>query len=181
MKLSNPFKNFNTQEFVALAVFIVYLVFPIHFPDFLNSYIVSPLGIIVLFAITIGMFLYVNSILAVLFVFVVYELLRRSNSMNSYKPTDYVQDNTVHEYKYVSDAVAHESVTIPSTIPTHVETQQINMPEPKSNSVILQVGSTLEEEMIKGMSPLNATDNTNYTFSDFKPKTEKIDSASPYI
>jgi len=181
MKLSNPFKNFTPQEFVALGVLIVYLVFPIHFPHALNGYIASPIGILVLFALTIGMFLYVNSILAVLFVFVVYEVLRRSNSMNTYKPSDYVQDNTVHEYKYVSDEVAHESVHVPSVIQEHSEPQHFSMPEAKSNSVILPVGSTLEEDMIKNMSPLNATDSTNYTFSDFKPKSDKIDHASPYI
>jgi len=181
MKLSNPFKNFTAQEFFALGALIVYLVFPIHFPQQLNGYIASPIGILVLFAITIGMFLYVNSILAVLFVFVVYEVLRRSNVMQTYKPSDYVQDNTVQEYNYVSDAVSHESVNVPSVIQEHMEPQQFSMPEAKSNNIILNVGSTLEEDMIKNMSPLNSSNGTGNSFGDFKPKSDKIDNASPYI
>lgn len=181
MKLSNPFKNFTPKEFVALGVLIVYLVFPIHFPHALNGYIASPIGILVLFILTIAMFLYVNSILAVLFVFVVYELLRRSNSLSTYKPSDYVQDNTVHEYKYVSDEIVHESVNIPSVIQEHMEPQHFTMPEAKSNNIILKVGASLEEDMIKNMSPLNSSDTSGHTFSDFKPKSDKIDHASPYI
>ena len=39
----------------------------------------SPLGMIILFCVTIYLFLYTNPILGILFIFVAYELLRRSN------------------------------------------------------------------------------------------------------
>ena len=67
-------------------------------PDFLASYIDSPLGMIVIFCVTVFLFLYTNPVLGVLYIFVAYELLRRSSNVTArtaivqYTPTQANKD-----------------------------------------------------------------------------------------
>jgi hypothetical protein len=74
MKMTSPLQIF------LLVIFVIYIVFPIKFPDFISNWIDSSLGMIVIFAITLFLFCYVNPILGVLYVFVAYELIRRSSN-----------------------------------------------------------------------------------------------------
>lgn len=62
-----------------LVVFIIYILFPIHFPSNVSDMIDSPLGMVVLFVVTVFLFCFVNPVLGVVYVFVAYELLRRSS------------------------------------------------------------------------------------------------------
>ena len=75
--------SLKTTEIVALVFFILYLVFPVKTPSYAASYIESSLGIALIVAVTVALFLYSNPLLAVLFVFVGYTLLRRSSGGNS--------------------------------------------------------------------------------------------------
>ena len=72
-------KSITPVDAVLLILFIIYLVFPIATPDFLAGVIDTPLGMIIIFAITISLFVYTNPILGILCIFVAYELLRRSS------------------------------------------------------------------------------------------------------
>ena len=65
-------------EIVFAILFILYIVLPVHLPYSFAPYVDSSLGMIVLFCITVSLFLYTNPILGVLYIFVAYELLRRS-------------------------------------------------------------------------------------------------------
>ena len=74
-------KLLNTTSPVELSlfvVFIIYLIFPVETPEFLGPSVDSPFGMIVMFCVTLYLFLYANPILGVLYIFVAYELLRRS-------------------------------------------------------------------------------------------------------
>lgn len=66
-------------EYILLVSFILYLILPINLPDSVAKFVETPLGIIGLFLITIALFAYVNPILGVLYIFVAYEVLRRSS------------------------------------------------------------------------------------------------------
>ena len=79
MKLVDSLKSFSPLEIVLLIIFILYLIFPFESPEMIASAVDSPLGMIILFCVTIYLFLYTNPILGILFIFVAYELLRRSN------------------------------------------------------------------------------------------------------
>lgn len=68
-------------EYAILVLFILFLVIPVKIPNVLAQLINSPLGMIVLFLITMILFVYVNPILGVLYIFVAYELLRRSEKV----------------------------------------------------------------------------------------------------
>jgi hypothetical protein len=90
--LSNPLKSFSIIEIALLIVFIIYLVLPIETPSFLAGSVNSPITMVVIFAVTVYLFLYSNPILAILYIFVAYELLRRSASfkpitLQEYTPT----------------------------------------------------------------------------------------------
>jgi hypothetical protein len=77
--LSSYFKNFSPIEIAVLAVFIIYIVFPIKTPNQFGIFIDHPFGIVILFAITLYLFFYTNPVLGVVFLLVAYELLRRSS------------------------------------------------------------------------------------------------------
>ena len=79
MEIPKILKSFNTLELVLLGCFIVYVILPISTPSFLAGVINSSLGMLVLFLVAIFLFFYTNPILGVVFVFVAYEMLRRSS------------------------------------------------------------------------------------------------------
>jgi hypothetical protein len=87
--IANPFKSFSNVESSLLAIFILYLVLPIQTPSFLVGLVNSTVSMIIIFAITVYLFLYSNPILAILYIFVAYELLRRSANVHSVKMAAY--------------------------------------------------------------------------------------------
>jgi len=78
MKKSLFLKNMQIPEIVVLVIFILYLIFPVSTPGELSPYIESPLGVVLLLIMIVALFLYSHPIVAVLFMFVAYTLLRRS-------------------------------------------------------------------------------------------------------
>jgi hypothetical protein len=85
MKISNPFTGFDALEYALLGAFIIYLVLPVPMPSFLRSIIDTPVGYISLFLITVFLFFHSKCILAIVFIIVAYELLRRC-SVSTSKP-----------------------------------------------------------------------------------------------
>jgi hypothetical protein len=98
MNIPNLFKSFSQLELLLLVIFILYIVLPIQTPDFLAGAIDSSLGMLTIFIVTVYLFFHVNPILAVVYIFVAYELLRRSAnrtgrvSMIKYTPTQAKKD-----------------------------------------------------------------------------------------
>jgi len=78
MKFTNPFKTFSSVEIALFVIFVIYIILPIRTPMYLAPFIESPFGLILLFLITLSLFLYTHPILAIIYIFVAYELLRRS-------------------------------------------------------------------------------------------------------
>jgi Rad3-related DNA helicase len=102
MKLPTLLKNFSAIETVLTILFILFIIFPIEMPDSVANMVDSPLGMVVLFGITLSLFVYFNPILGVLYILVAYELLRRSSNVTArtaiieYTPT---QKNKNRELK----------------------------------------------------------------------------------
>jgi uncharacterized membrane protein (DUF485 family) len=98
MNIPNLFKSFSQLEIILLVTFILYIVLPIQTPDFLAGAVDSSLGMLTIFIVTIYLFFHVNPILAVVYIFVAYELLRRSANktgrvtMIKYTPTQAKKD-----------------------------------------------------------------------------------------
>jgi len=66
-------------EMVLALLFVLYIVLPVEMPELISQLIDGSMGMLVLFGLAVYMFFNVNPVLAVLFVFVAYELLRRSS------------------------------------------------------------------------------------------------------
>lgn len=79
MELPTYFKKFSSLEIAVLVIFIIYLVLPLNTPSFMAFYIDTPLAMVLLFVITLYLFFFTNPVLGVLFIFVAYEILRRSS------------------------------------------------------------------------------------------------------
>jgi hypothetical protein len=96
--IPNLFKSFSQLEFALLVIFILYIVLPVQTPNFLAEMVDSPLGMLSIFVVTVYLFFNVNPIIAVVYVFVAYELLRRSANktgrvqMVKYAPTQAKKD-----------------------------------------------------------------------------------------
>jgi hypothetical protein len=78
MEITNMLKALSKTEVLILAAFVVYVVAPIPVPSFLAGIFDSALGMLMLFIATLYLFFYINPILGVVFIFVAYEVLRRS-------------------------------------------------------------------------------------------------------
>jgi hypothetical protein len=83
MKLANILKSVTPLEGILFVLFVLYIIFPIGTPAMIAPMIDSSLGMLAIFCITVALFLYVNPILAILYIFVAYELLRRSANVTN--------------------------------------------------------------------------------------------------
>jgi hypothetical protein len=74
------------MEFGMLALFIIYLVMDVYPPELFASYIDTSLGMVGILLITLYVFMNYNPILGVVFLFVAYEIVRRSARVNNRVP-----------------------------------------------------------------------------------------------
>ena len=108
--LQTPFQYF------LLILFVLYLILPIETPFILSNLLNSPLGMIILFLITIALFVYVNPILGILYIFVAYEILRRSNQVSgksayiTYTPTQTKKDDQMQKMNPPKEITLEETI-----------------------------------------------------------------------
>ena len=145
MKLPAILKSITLAEILIIVIFIVYLVLPIPTPNMLGPYIESPLGMIVILLITIALFVYSHPILAVLYIFVGYTLLRRSSVVAG--QTAYIQ---------YTPSKMQRAAEIKSEV-----AENINLPPQNPN--------TLEEEVVSKMAPIGKSELSAIMPSGFKP------------
>ena len=77
---SSLFKKEHTSELILVILFIIYLIMGYQTPEPIASLIDSLGGKIILFVIVIYLFMHCSSILAVLALFVAFDLIRRSSA-----------------------------------------------------------------------------------------------------
>lgn len=152
MKIPESLKKLSPVEIVLLLGFILYIVLPMNTPDYMKSYVNSPLGLLFFFCVTVGLFAYANPILGILYILVVYEALRRSSS--TYNNPRAI----VLEYQ-PSQATKDASLK-------------------KMNPVSYE--KTVEEEVIEVRAPINKTPSVDFVQTSFKPVSKTIEGASPY-
>jgi hypothetical protein len=86
MNFSSYYQSLSKMEFGMLALFIIYLVMDIYPPELVASYIDTSLGMIGILLITLYVFMNYSPILGVVFLFVAYEIVRRSARINNRVP-----------------------------------------------------------------------------------------------
>jgi hypothetical protein len=147
------FKKFTPIDIGLLVVFIVYIVFPISTPQFMVPYIDSPIGLIFMFIVTVSLFVYTSPILGVLFIFVVYELLRR----NHYIPP--------------ASPIINYTQQMATRVPKAMTTQSEKDVELKAMNPVGSV--TLEEEVISLRAPVAGVEPTAFVQTTFHPVADK--------
>lgn len=114
----------RAHELVLGGLFVIYSGFDIQAPEFLNDFANSSVGVIVIIACAISMFMYLNPIVAVLGLVACYELIRRSRGGSLVTPDEMI------DY-------------LPKTQPNCRDLNAYN-----------QFSKTLEQEMVAKMAPL---------------------------
>jgi hypothetical protein len=112
----------------------------------------TPIGLFGVLLTTLYLFFYTNPILGVIFIFVGYELLRRSSLIQSGSGDSYMMKHTPSENKRQSEMVQMN--------PIH--------------------NITLEEDVIRSMAPSQTFNKDMGYSSDFKPVIERISGTSLY-
>lgn len=151
------------SEALVFAIFVMYLVLPISTPSWMSPYIESPLGLIAIFCITVSLFLYSHPVLAVLYIFVAYTLLRRSAVVHS--KTSYVQ--------YTNTPI-ERAIEIKQEIADGTPPHE----EPRTVDVSIEQPVTLEEQIVMEKAPVGRSETTIFVQSTFKPVMTNIGTAS---
>lgn len=81
MNMPSVLKNMSQMEMVLAALMIVYVVLPIDVPHMLCRLVDGPVGMVFVFSVAVYLFFYSNPLLAVIFLFAGYELLRRCSNV----------------------------------------------------------------------------------------------------
>jgi len=98
MEVISSLNKSTPLEIILIIVFVLYIIFPIPTPDIIASSVDSSLGILVIFCVTVYLFLYTSPILGILYILVGYELIRRSSLVTArsaiveYTPTQANKD-----------------------------------------------------------------------------------------
>lgn len=143
-----PVGKMSKLEMVIVAVFIIYLILPVETPEVLAFCVDSSLGMLAIFLIAVALFFHTHPILAVLFIFVAFELIKRSCKVTN-KPV---------------------------TIMEHTE-DQIKKDQ-KMKKMNPEKKSTLEEEVVDKMAPVGHSEPIKFMSSTFQPVAEDVGSAS---
>lgn len=189
MKLPAILKSISLIEIVIIVIFILYIVFPVPTPNGIAPYIESPLGMVSILLILIYLFLKTNPILAVLFIFVGYELLRRSgkNSTVLTIPNERRVDvRPVLKPTIVSDI---QDKPNPDPMPTgngptnaYIQFTQPNSDREKEmvDANIPLNSPILEVEVVKEMAPVGHGNSISFTSSGFKPVSDNLKGAANF-
>ena len=149
MKIPEALSKMSIFEMVLFIIFLLYVVLPIGTPAFLAPYIDSVLGMVVLFCITVSLFVYTTPVLGVLYILVAYEVLRRSSS------------NRGNTKAIIMEYTPSQS---------NKDTDMKNMNP--------SIEKTVEEEVIEIRAPIGKSQPTEYITTSFKPVADNVEGAS---
>jgi hypothetical protein len=161
--VSEMMKGMNVPQWILLAVFILYFIFPITFPSSVYRAFESIPGMIFVFCAIVYLFLYSHPVLGIFALLAAYEFFYHSST--SYSPS--TSKTAFLEYnppQIVQQAeVLHE--------------MEIAQPPPITAP---NAPMTLEEEMVQEMAPIGHSDTSTYINTRFQPVADSVGSASIY-
>lgn len=185
-------KPLQKIEILALVVFVVFLFFPFRIPSVLANAVNSGAGILVIFVIIVFLFVYAHPIVAVVYLLVAYEFIRRSGkssqvSGSSSNDSSELHMNSVNGTPELNntekDLNSNYNDSVPNTMlpyETNYASIGINSNDADRDKELarinppVQVGNTLEVEVIRERVPANALHtNTVAESSEFSPVYDK--------
>tara|TARA_B100000963_G_C22619597_1_gene669182 strand:+ start:1807 stop:2256 length:450 start_codon:yes stop_codon:yes gene_type:complete len=116
MKLLNYFKAMSNLEVLLAVLFALFIILPIDVPLVLAKLIDSSLGMVVIFALAVYLFFKEDPVVAVLFVLVAYELIRRSDKATGkqiimkHTPTQEKKDEKMKKMNPVKKSTLEEEI-----------------------------------------------------------------------
>jgi hypothetical protein len=158
LKIHNLIKNFPPWQIFLFVIFVIYVIFPIPTPTSIAYLIDSSLGMIFIFCITLFLFLYTNPVLAITYVFVAYELLRRSST--DCKTTVATTNSNIIKYPNTMQGI--NSKTINNNVPD-VNVYAISLEEEFIKNTTNKIDSFIGGNLKPAFNPLNYTMFTNAT------------------
>lgn len=159
MNFKKLVKSIKPAEILVLVTFVLYLIFPVTTPSALSPYVESPLGLLIIFCITVALFLYSHPVLGILYIFVAYTLLRRSA----------VVHNKTHYVQYTkSDSEKRDQVK------KQLEEATPPVEEARNADVGADQPVTLEEEIVMERAPIGRSDPIQYLQSSYKPVSTNV-------
>jgi hypothetical protein len=149
-KISSLFKKEKMGELLLMIVFIIYLIMGYKTPESLANVVDTIPGKFIILLIVVAMFLYTNPLLAILSLFVAFDLIRRSSRVTG---IDALKKYAPSEEKKMSQFTALNQ------FPYTLEQEMV-----KKMAPIIRSGSTLTKasykpflENLHDASPLNGT------------------------
>jgi hypothetical protein len=168
-------KQMTSFELTTLVVFIIYLILPMKTPTSVSYWLNKPVGILAIFVITVYLFMYAHPALGVLYLFVAYELLRRSCSifvpkynplgtsytkmpMNPYTESKYTNNELIQNEAddlYYANKVDELNQIDTSYGPIGVNSKKIDEHNyPKEDDIVTDIHyENLEEEVVSKKDP----------------------------
>lgn len=182
------FKSLNTlsnTEVVAGILFTLYILFPINVPESIKPYVSSPMGLVFMFAITMSLFIYTNPILGVLYIFVVYETLRRSKHHKNFLNTPSRHQIGKSGRTLPQSQVYHYDNVVPQK-QNIVPQKQIQYPLYDDIGAGFQVEDdynavhslSLEEEIVQSHAPVGVSEPVQFSQSTFSPVSDKLSTSA---
>ena len=116
MKFLSFMDSLTKVETAVIVMLISYLALPIQLPDMFANMVDSTMGTIGIFILSVYLFFNANPLIAVLFVFVAYEMFRRSSNvtgkaaMIKYTPTQARKDEKMKKMNPVKTTSLEEQV-----------------------------------------------------------------------
>ena len=116
MKFLSFMDSLTNVETAVIVMLISYLALPIQLPDMFASMVDSAMGTIGIFILSVYLFFNANPLISVLFVFVAYEMFRRSSNatgkaaMIKYTPTQARKDEKMKKMNPVKTTSLEEEV-----------------------------------------------------------------------
>lgn len=142
-------KTFSPLELFLLVIFIIYIVFPLSTPESIVSLVDSSLGVILLLIVTVYLFAYSsNPILGVIFIFVAYELVRRSARVSAARYIEVTPSQRTKD-------MMMQKMNPPQQLSLEEEIIQIRAPIEQSNTAFEKTTSNFKpvaDKIINGAS-----------------------------
>lgn len=135
--------QFNKMEMAGVLLIAIFILFPIRVPAFMNSTV----SYIALFGIAVYLFMNANPVLGVLFLFVIYEIMRRANAYD-FKPANELMNTA-------------EPMTAPEIIPASVNDADDILDK--------KIDQTLEEEFVNTLAPIGHSETPKYDDDNVRP------------
>jgi hypothetical protein len=150
MKTSSLFKKENAWELVLAILFIIYLIMGYETPEPVAGMLDSLVGKVVIFVVVIYMFINHHPVLAVLALFVAFDLIRRSSATSG-------GTMTINQLKQFAPSEQNKMSQF---------------------TAFNQFPYTLEQEVIKKMAPV-VKPGSSISKASYKPLLENLYDASP--